>query len=112
VDLPERAARNEEVFRGVNVRIEQGAEQHGVDRRLPFHCECGRASCFETVELAPDEYDRVASHRFRFVIVPGHELPEIETVVTVGDRYAVVEKQGEAREQINRDHPRDRHRDD
>jgi hypothetical protein len=111
VDLPERAARNEETFRGVNLQIEQGAAQHGVERRLPFHCECGSSPCFETVELAPDEYDRIAAHRFRFVIVPGHELPDIETVVWVGDRYAVVEKQGEARERIERDHPRDRHRD-
>ena len=112
MDFPERAARNEEVFRGVNRQIEEGAEQHGVERRLPFHCECGNVACFDTIELTRDEYDRVASHRFRFVIVPGHELPEIETVVSVGEGYAVVEKQGEAREQLERDHPRDRHRDD
>jgi len=109
VDLPERAARNEEVFRDVNRLIEQGAEQYRVERRMPFHCECGNATCVATIELTPQEYEAVAAHRFRFVIQPGHELPEIETVVSAGERYAVVEKQGEAREQIDQDHPRVRH---
>jgi hypothetical protein len=111
MDLPKRAARNEEIFREVNARIEQGAHQQQVKRQMPFHCECGRATCTETIDLTSHEYDGVASHRFRFVVQPGHELPEIETVVSANDRYAVVEKQGEAREQIDRDHPRERHRD-
>lgn len=109
-DVAESAAKNEEVFRDVNNLIEQGAERLGVARRLPFHCECADASCSETVELAPIEYDRIASHRFRFVVQPGHERAEIESVVSTTERYVVVEKQGEAREQIDRDHPRDRHR--
>jgi hypothetical protein len=45
MDFAERAARNEEVFRDVNKRIEDGAEQHAVSATLPFHCECASASC-------------------------------------------------------------------
>jgi hypothetical protein len=103
MDFAERAARNEEVFRSVNERIEEGAELHGRDVALPFHCECGRASCFETIDLMPDAYERVSAHGYRFIVLPGHEEPEIERVVETHDEWLVVEKVGEAREQIDRD---------
>jgi hypothetical protein len=110
VDFAERAARNEEVFRGVNERIEAGAKEHGVISTLPFHCECGRASCLETIEIAPKRYEEVARERYRFVVVPGHEEDEIERVVEVEPHFLVVEKIGEAREQLDRDHPQQQHR--
>ena len=110
VEFADRAARNEEVFRTVNERIEQGAVQHDVERPLPFHCECGRGSCVDTVEIPPPVWQRVARERFRFVLVPGHEHPEIERVVERHARYIVAEKVGEARAQIDRDHPQQRHR--
>jgi hypothetical protein len=110
VKLPDRAARNEEIFRGVNAKIEEGAIHHHVESRLPFHCECGRSRCVETIEMTPREWDEIASHRYRFVVRPGHELPEVERIVASGDRYIVVEKQGQAQTEIDRDHPRERHR--
>src|SRR5438132_12929614 len=63
VDFAERASRNEEIFRDVNEKIDEGAERHGVASAVPYHCECGSATCFETVELRPSEYGRVASER-------------------------------------------------
>lgn len=109
MDFAERAARNEEVFRGVNERIEEGAEQHQVAGSLPFHCECDRASCLETIEIPTDDYAVIMRQRYRFVVIPGHEEPEIETVVEKTAEYLVVEKIGEAREQIDRDHPQQHH---
>lgn len=110
MEFAERAARNEEVFRGVNERIEAGAKEHGVVSTLPFHCECCRASCLATIEIAPDRYDKVVRERYRFVVIPGHEDREIERVVEVEAQFVVVEKIGEAREQIDRDHPQQQHR--
>lgn len=110
MNFAERAARNEEIFRGVNEQIEEGAEQHHVKGPLPFHCECGQASCLETIELAPPEYERVAAERYRFLLVPGHEDPLIEQVVERHDAFVVAEKIGEARDEIDRDHPQPRHR--
>jgi len=110
MEFAERAARNEEIFRGVNERIEQGAQRHQLTTATPFHCECGQADCFEYVELAPADYERVAAERYRFVVVPGHELEEIERVVERHEGFSVVEKIGQAREQIDRDHPQARHR--
>ena len=85
MDFADAAAHNEEVFRTINERIEQGAKQHGVEQVLPFHCEA------------------------RFVIVPGHEQSSVETVVESHSGYLVVEKTGEARAEIEREHPRPRH---
>jgi hypothetical protein len=109
VQFADRAARNEEIFRGINERIEAGAEQHEVNTPLPFHCECGRASCLDTIELPPPLYERVLRERYRFVLIPGHEDPAIERVIEHRPAYFVVEKIGEAREQIDRDHPQRRH---
>jgi hypothetical protein len=111
VDFADRAARNEEVFRTINERIEEGAKQHGVDRSLPFHCECSTEGCVETIELAPADYDRIASHLERFVVAPGHQRTNVETVLERHASYLVVEKTGEARAEIEREHPRPRHRD-
>jgi hypothetical protein len=93
----------------VNEKIEQGVEWHGVSSAVPYHCECGSSACFERIELRPSGYERVAAQRYRFVIRPGHEDDQIEHVVERHDAYLVVEKIGEARDQIDRDHPRPRH---
>ena len=111
MEFAERAARNEEIFRGVNDLIQEGAERHNVDAPLSFHCECGQASCVGTIEIAPPEYERVVQERYRFVLIPGHEQTSIERVVERRPGYVIVEKVGRAREQIDRDHPQERHRD-
>jgi hypothetical protein len=110
MNFADRAARNEEIFRDVNDKIEEGAEQHDVATPLPFHCECGSAACFETIEIPPPEYERIVEDRYRFVLIPGHEDAEIERVVERHEAFVVVEKIGEARAQIDRDHPQPRHR--
>jgi hypothetical protein len=109
MDFAQRAARNEEIFRSVNERIEEGAAQHGVRAALPFHCECGRSPCVETVEIRPGDYERIANERYRFVVVPGHEDRTIERVIERRPQFTVVEKVGEARAQLDRDHPQERH---
>jgi hypothetical protein len=109
VDFAERAARNEEAFRDVNKRIEEGGERHGVSGTLPFHCECGRASCLETIELPHERYASIVRERYHFVVLPGHEEPQIERIVVTEGEFLVVEKIGEAREQIDHDHPQGHH---
>jgi hypothetical protein len=110
MDFAERAARNEEVVRDVNTQIEQGAELHGVASPMPFHCECGQTPCLEKVELPPLLYERILANRYRFVVVPGHEQPGVERVVAEHESFLIVEKIGEAREQIDEDHPQQLHR--
>lgn len=109
MDFARRAARNEEVFRHVNDGIEAGAEQHHVSGSLPFHCECDRASCLETIEISPSRYEAIVRERYHFIVLPGHDEPRIERVVEREADFLVVEKIGEAREQIDRDHPQQHH---
>jgi hypothetical protein len=90
-----------------------GASTHASKRAsrvtaVPYHCECGDGSCFETVALMPSEYEQVLRERYRFMIVPGHENPAIERVVEHHSTHLVVEKIGEARDQLDRDHRRAR----
>lgn len=110
MDFAHRTARNEEIFRGINERIAAGAEQHRVEAPLPFHCECGRVSCVGTIRIPPPEYERVGRGRYRFVLIPGHENAAIERVVESHPDFVVVEKVGEARDQIDRDHLREQYR--
>jgi hypothetical protein len=94
-----RAARHQSLFRDVNERIEELNEQFS--RILPMAdwvCECADEECFEPVELTMAEYEAIREHPARFPVLPGHELPDVETVVETHERYLVVEKQGAARD--------------
>jgi hypothetical protein len=48
------------------------------------------------VSLTPLEYERVRAHSRRFIMLPGHELEEVESVVETMPGYIVVEKSDEA----------------
>jgi len=110
VEFADAAARNEEVFRDVNERIDAGADRLEVATPLPFHCECADASCVERIFVTPQDYKGVVDEPFNFMVIPGHENGEIERVVVEHRDFLVVEKVGEAREQLERDHPQQRHR--
>ena len=103
----DRIARNEALFRSVNERVRELAATAGSRERDPvasFVCECGRADCTETVELTVAEYERVRADPTHFVVVPGHEIPDVEEVVERHERYDVVRKHdGEAQIAIETD---------
>ena len=92
------------MFRAVNREIEQASEQSGSGQhdRIQVICECGRDSCSETLDLTVAEYDEAHGQRDRFVLTPGHEDAQIESVVMQTERYLVVDKFGEA-ERISED---------
>lgn len=81
----ERIARNEANARELN-------ERFGLGR---FVCECGDASCHELIRMPLDIYQSIRSDDRRFIIVPGHAVPEIEDVVIDRERWAVVRKHDE-----------------
>ena len=89
-----RAAKNEALFRDVNERVKEIDEAHHVatDERWEFLCECALADCLERISLDKEEYETVRSNPVRFVVAPGHEMPDIEHVVRSGEGYVVVEK--------------------
>jgi hypothetical protein len=84
-----RAAAAEVNGRQVNEAIERGTREAGA---AVFVCECGKLGCTSTVELTISDYEAVRSTFERFLVVPGHELEEIEDVVERHDGYLVVAK--------------------
>jgi hypothetical protein len=95
-DLQRRLAANEDTFRDVNEGIARGQSPGEPDEPITFRCECARLGCNALIALTLREYEAVRGHGRRFVLVPGHELPEVETVVERGEGYLVVEKRDEA----------------
>lgn len=103
-----RLAQNESVFRAVNERIEEtAAAGEGADRHVyDFLCECSNADCNLLLPLTVSEYEGVRKNPTLFIVAPGHELPEIETVVLRRGPYHVVTKRGEAAEFVIERDPR------
>jgi len=92
-----RIASNEALFRAVNERIEgMNAAFATVSDTFAVVCECGDSGCVEQIEVPVQEYERVRKDAALFVIVPGHEIPDVEDIVGDGDGFLVVEKKGGA----------------
>jgi 5-bromo-4-chloroindolyl phosphate hydrolysis protein len=94
--VDERARRignNEAVYRAINEKIEALNESFGtLAESMTVVCECGEMSCAEQIELDAGTYERVRSDPTHFVVVPGHELPEVEDVIEQTERYAILRK--------------------
>jgi hypothetical protein len=104
----ERLARNEALFRDVNERVRAIAARHGDDNHVyEFYCECSNADCTFHLRATLGQYEAVREHSARFLIVPGHSLPEIEQVVEENDDWWVVEKHGEPAELVTELDPRE-----
>jgi hypothetical protein len=92
-----RLAENEALFREVNERIAQIAEQCGSDDdHFNFVCECSHADCAAQLELSRAAYEQVRAHPARFVVAQGHEILEIDAVMDTLGNYVIVEKIGPA----------------
>jgi hypothetical protein len=100
-----KAARNQSLCREVNERIEALAETVG---DLQLICECASLDCQEILNLSVAEYEQIRSSSVRFPIALGHDVPEFENVVLLHDRYAVVQKRGNAAEVSVKLDPRSR----
>jgi hypothetical protein len=100
----ERLGANEALFREVNEHVAEVAEQF-IEGESPveFSCECGDAACTEKIALTVDEYEAVRAKPTQFVVVPGHEVPDIERVVERHPNYLVIEKQDPDAEEVARD---------
>ena len=102
-----RAACNETTIRDVNEGIERGQWPGDEDTPVGFRCECARLGCNQLVELTVREYEEIRSHPHQFVVVPGHELPDVETVVAARPGYVIVEKRDQAGAAAEHGDPRD-----
>jgi hypothetical protein len=86
-----QASRNQRSFRELNERIAGAGPAAAL---VEFICECANGECEARVSLTVGEYESVRLIATRFLVVPGHVLVEVERVVELTDRFAVVEKFG------------------
>jgi hypothetical protein len=88
-DREERIGRNEAVFREANERIEWLSAD---EPRLTIICECGEITCDERLTVPTATYERVRGEGTHFLVLPSHEIPDVEDVVEQGSGYHVVRK--------------------
>jgi hypothetical protein len=87
VDLErkERLARNEAHARDLN-------ERFGLGR---FVCECSDPDCMEVIRLPLHIYQSIHVDNRRFLVIPGHTVPQMEDLVVERPSWAVVRKHDE-----------------
>jgi hypothetical protein len=92
----ERLARNEALFRVANERAAAWEERQGQDEEPEvYYCECANPDCRQNVSLLHADYERVRRDPTHFFVVPGHEAPEVESVIEEHDDWMVVRKDPE-----------------
>jgi len=84
----ERLGKNEAVFREVNERINEVTR----DKAAKYHCECGHATCTETIFMTVADYEGLRSDATHFAVVPGHEEPDLEQIVARNEGFLLVQK--------------------
>ena len=88
-----RIAEVEGRFRDINERLRGDLEPlTDAAEALRFVCECGSASCREAIAIPVGEYQAVRAHPLHFAVAPGHEIPDVETVIERRAGYFVIEK--------------------
>jgi len=86
-----RIGENEAIFRSVNEQVrELTASLATATNTMKVVCECGARSCTDQFEITTDAYGQVRADSTVFVVKPGHDLPETETVIDKNDTYWTV----------------------
>jgi hypothetical protein len=103
-----RLALNQAMFRIANERVSAWPEHRPPEPSDPasYYCECSRTDCRDRLDLTLEEYDAVRGDSRHFLIAPGHEYTEVESVVEDHGRYVVVEKIDEVAPLVEATDPR------
>lgn len=102
-----KALENEAVFRNANERVKKGFDhirqiakedkQQGIlenyyDVPLHFYCECSDENCRKRIETTLHYYTKIHADRRKFIVISGHEVKDLEKIVTRHEKYNVVAK--------------------
>jgi transcription initiation factor TFIID subunit TAF12 len=101
-----KRAQTESLFRDVNERIAERAEQFDADD-TQFVCECADPNCTHRLAATLEEYEDVRADGATFMLTPGHADTDIERVLEDRGRFQIVEKvQKTVRATVRRLNPR------
>jgi hypothetical protein len=84
----DRIAQTELFFRAINEEIARN-DGHGTTL---FLCECGNSACTEDIALTAAALQHLHAENGLFVVLAGHEIPDVETVVDRHNGYLVVRR--------------------
>jgi hypothetical protein len=101
----QRAAKGQSLFREVNERTEDLSASASF---TTFICECMDESCDQNVAVTIEEYEHLRSDANTFMVLPGHDVPEVEEIIETTDRYVIVSKLGVGKAVAVRLDPRSR----
>jgi len=101
-------AQNEALFREVNERVNEIAQDLGPNARYDYLCECANPDCTFRLSLATADYEAVREIATQFIVLPQHYTPEIETLVAEHPSHWIVSKTGAAGEYVAKLDPRNR----
>jgi hypothetical protein len=90
----ERILENEQAFAAINQRLRHDLERTGESDTdlVAFVCECGQAACHDSVEVTLAEYRDTHADPRDFVVIPGHEIPDVEDVADRTERFVRIRK--------------------
>ena len=88
-----RVARHEALHRLANEHAFE-ATKGSASPLLRILCECGEVSCTAILHVERGAFERVSRRADHFIIVHGHEMPDLERVVEEHRDWLVVEKVG------------------
>jgi hypothetical protein len=86
-----RQLANEDVFRHANERIAASAHGLGLERGIPFLCECSDSRCTTLIRLDLDVYEGIRAELARYLAIPGHVIPQAQ-VIEESEALAVLGK--------------------
>jgi len=97
---------NEVVFRSINKRalnyvdeLEEIANDDQAteflrydDTALYFHCECADENCRDRISIKPSTLGKIHENNRRFIVLPGHQVMNVEKIIKKLNHYYIVEK--------------------
>ncbi len=99
-----RVAWNEILFREVNEHVDAGGRRPA--ENFEILCECADTECMEHIRVTTESYERTRGQPTDFLLKPGHDKPEFETIIESHEDFVVVRKRGEAAVLARRTDPR------
>lgn len=88
-----RVGENEALYRLVNERIKAvSADVAAPGGEFGVICECATLDCKTHIMIRPQVYEQTRANPDRFIVLRGHQLDDIESVVEDHGSFFVIEK--------------------
>jgi hypothetical protein len=90
-----RAAQNQLLFRTANDRLsELGENVLNSMEEVEFACECENHECTGSIRMRVGQFAAIEGVENRFIVLRGHEEPDVEYTVAERDGFLIVSKHG------------------